>query len=145
VAPLPPIRVRRDGSSEGCALDSQRLGQRGPDDKRIQSAAARHSLPGKRLERDRTTLRGLAVPSLIAIACCYTPLFLRSAEIRRESGQELIPLPVYGPLFPVFGALLASSVIILIIFYVRDLRRSTGVQKVELQFIVAGGVALAIL
>ncbi|HEY2139117.1 MAG TPA: histidine kinase N-terminal 7TM domain-containing protein, partial [Chthoniobacterales bacterium] len=88
---------------------------------------------------------GLAIPSLIAIAACYTPYFLRSAEIRRESGHELIPLPVYGPLFPVFGALLAGSVIILIVFYIRDLRRTSGVQKVELQFIVAGGVALALL
>jgi len=88
---------------------------------------------------------GLTVPSLVAVACCYTPFFLRSAEIRRESGHELIPLPVYGPLFPVFAAFLASSVIILIIFSVRDVLRSTGVQKVELQFIVAGGVALALL
>jgi nitrogen-specific signal transduction histidine kinase len=88
---------------------------------------------------------GFAVPSLVAVACCYTPFFLRSAEIRRESGQELIPLPVYGPLFPVFAAFLAFSVIILIIFSVRDLLRSVGVQKVELQFIVAGGVALALL
>lgn len=88
---------------------------------------------------------GLTVPSLVAVACCYTPFFLQSAEIRRESGHELIPLPVYGPLFPVFAAFLASAVIILIIFSVRDVLRSTGVQKVELQFIVAGGVALALL
>ncbi|MEY2577839.1 MAG: hypothetical protein QOI49_663, partial [Verrucomicrobiota bacterium] len=88
---------------------------------------------------------GFAVPSLVAVACCYTPFFLRSAEIRRESGQELIPLPVYGPLFPVFAAFLAFSVIILIIFSVRDLLRSSGVQKIELQFIVAGGIALALL
>jgi nitrogen-specific signal transduction histidine kinase len=88
---------------------------------------------------------GFAVPSLVAVACCYTPFFLRSAEIRRESGQELIPLPVYGPLFPVFAAFLAFSVITLIIFSVRDLLRSSGVQKIELQFIVAGGVALALL
>ena len=88
---------------------------------------------------------GMAIPSLVAIACCYTPFFLRSAEIRRESGHEMIPLAVYGPLFPVFGALLAGSVVILIIFFVRDLRRTAGVQKVEFQFIIAGGVALAIL
>jgi len=88
---------------------------------------------------------GLAVPSLIAIACCYTPFLLRSAEIRRESGQELIPLPVYGPLYPFFALFFASSIIILTIFYVRDLRRTAGVQKVEFQFIAAGGAALAIL
>ncbi|PYI92563.1 MAG: hypothetical protein DME97_09610 [Verrucomicrobia bacterium] len=88
---------------------------------------------------------GPGIASLVAIVACYTPFFLKSAEIRRESGQELIPLPVYGPLFPVLAAFFASSVIILIVFYVRDLRRTAGVQKVELQFIVAGGVALAIL
>jgi len=88
---------------------------------------------------------GMAIPSLVAIGACYTPYFLRSAEIRRDSGHELIPLPVYGPLFPLVALLLASSVIILIIFFVRDLRRTAGMQKVEFQFIVAGGVALALL
>ena len=88
---------------------------------------------------------GPGIPSLVAILACYTPFFLKSAEIRSESGHELIPLPVYGPLFPVVAAFFASSVIILIIFYLRDLRRTAGVQKVELQFIVAAGVALAIL
>jgi PAS domain S-box-containing protein len=86
-----------------------------------------------------------AVPNAGAIALCYTSAFLRSAEIRRESGHELIPLPIYGPLFPLFGALLASSVIILIVLYVRDFQRTAGVQKVEFQFIIAGGVALALL
>ncbi len=87
----------------------------------------------------------LAVPSLIAVAVCYTPYFLKSAEIRHESGRELIPLPVYGPLFPVFLALFASAIVILIILYVRDLRRTAGVQKVEFQFVVAGGITLALL
>ncbi|MEY2550819.1 MAG: hypothetical protein QOG12_963 [Verrucomicrobiota bacterium] len=96
----------------------------------------------KEIGRRLTAFSG---PSLIAIACCYTPFFLRSAEIRRESGHELVPLAVYGPLFPVFAAWLAGSVILLIIFYIRDLRRSSGVQKVELQFIVVGGLALAAL
>jgi nitrogen-specific signal transduction histidine kinase len=87
----------------------------------------------------------LAVPSAGAIALCYTAAFLRSAEIRRTSGHELIPLPIYGPLFPIIGALFAGSVIVLIVLYVRDLRRTAGLQKVEFQFIIAGGVALAIL
>ena len=38
----------------------------------------------------------LALSSLVAGAICYTPLFLRYAEIR--NGE--IPRPVYGPLFP---------------------------------------------
>jgi nitrogen-specific signal transduction histidine kinase len=87
----------------------------------------------------------LAVPSLIAVAACYTPYFLKAAEIRRESGHELIPLPVYGPLFPVIAGLFASSIVILVILYARDLRRSAGVQKVEFQFVVGGGMALALL
>jgi nitrogen-specific signal transduction histidine kinase len=87
----------------------------------------------------------IALPSLIAIACCYTPFFLKSAEIRGDSGHEMIPRPVYGPLFPVFGVLLASAVVILVVLYIRDLRRTSGVQKVEFQFIIGGGVALAIL
>lgn len=87
----------------------------------------------------------IALPSAIAIGCCYSPFFLQRAEIRGESGHEMIPRPVYGPLFPVFGALLATAVVILIALYIRDLRRTAGVQKVEFQFIVAGGIALAIL
>jgi PAS domain S-box-containing protein len=87
----------------------------------------------------------LAIPSLVAIGICCTPYFLRSAQIRRESGHELIPLPVYGPLFAVVGLAFASSVIVVIVFYVRDLRRASGVQKVEFQFITAGAVALAML
>jgi nitrogen-specific signal transduction histidine kinase len=86
-----------------------------------------------------------AVPSLVAIGICYTPYFLQSAQIRRESGHELIPLPMYGPLFPVWGLLFASSILILIVLYVVDFRRTVGVQKVEFQFIIAGGIALAIL
>jgi nitrogen-specific signal transduction histidine kinase len=87
-----------------------------------------------------------AIPCLVTIASCYTPYFLRYAEVRRgESGHELIPLPVYGPLFPFVALFFTGSVIILIVFYVLDLRRTAGVQKVEFQFIVAGGVALAML
>jgi len=87
----------------------------------------------------------LAIPSLMAIGICYTPYFLKSAQIRRDSAHELIPLPVYGPLFAVVALAFASSVIVVIVFYVRDLRRASGVQKVEFQFITAGAVALAIL
>jgi nitrogen-specific signal transduction histidine kinase len=87
----------------------------------------------------------LGVPTLVVVSLCYTPWFLRSAKIPRESGHEAIPVPLYGPFFPIFGLLLAGSVAALIIFYVRDLRRTSGVQKMEFQFIIAGGVTLAIL
>ncbi|MEY2482189.1 MAG: hypothetical protein QOG51_322 [Verrucomicrobiota bacterium] len=89
---------------------------------------------------------GFALPSLVAISLCYTHAFLRFAEIRRgDTGHELIPLPTYGPLFPVVALFLAGSILIVIVFFLLELRRTAGVQKVEFQFIIAGGVALAIL
>jgi nitrogen-specific signal transduction histidine kinase len=88
---------------------------------------------------------GFATLGAIAIAACYSAFFLESAEIRREGGHELIPLPVYGPLVSVIAAGFIGSIVVLIVFYVRDYRRTAGVRKVELQFIIAGGVALAIL
>lgn len=88
---------------------------------------------------------GLAIPSLITIGLCYTSSFLRYAEIRGGAGRQNIPLPVYGPLFPLFGAFLVGAVIVVIAFCVRDLWRTVGIQKVELQFVVAGEIALAVL
>ena len=87
----------------------------------------------------------LAVPSLIAIALCYTTAFLRSAEIRGGVSKHDIPLPVYGPLFPLLALFLSAGVLTVIAFCVRDLWRTVGIQKVELQFVVAGEIALAIL
>lgn len=80
----------------------------------------------------------LAIPSLIVIAVCYTPLFLRSAELR--SGQ--IPNAIYGFLFPVYLGFFAIAVIAVVAYYIRDLRRSSGMQKVELQFVIAGSATL---
>ncbi|MEY2585197.1 MAG: hypothetical protein QOD80_1223 [Verrucomicrobiota bacterium] len=88
----------------------------------------------------------LAVPSLAAIALCYARAFLRSASIPAgNSGHELIPVPEYGPLFPFFAAFLIGGIVVVIAFCVRDLRRSSGIQKVELQFVIAGEIALAVL
>jgi nitrogen-specific signal transduction histidine kinase len=88
----------------------------------------------------------LAVPSVAVIALCYVRLFLRSASIPQgNTGHELIPVPDYGPLFPFFATFLIGAVVVVIAFCVRDLRRSSGIQKVELQFVIAGEVALAVL
>jgi nitrogen-specific signal transduction histidine kinase len=89
---------------------------------------------------------GLAMPSLVAIAVCYTNPFLRYAEIRAsETGSKLIPLPVYGPLFGLFATFLAGAALVVLFFCIRDLRRTVGIQKVELQFVVAGATALGLL
>ena len=85
----------------------------------------------------------IALPSLFVIALCYTPLFLRYAELRRaREAQELIPHAVYGPLLPFFVGFLMTSIAFVIALYLRDLRKASGMQKVELQFVVAGCVAL---
>jgi PAS domain S-box-containing protein len=88
----------------------------------------------------------LAVPSLVAIALCYTRWFLRSASIPQgNSGHELIPVPDYGPLFPFFAAFWIGAIVVVIAFCIRDLRRSSGIQKVEFQFVIAGETTLAVL
>ncbi len=81
-------------------------------------------------------LFGLAV-----MAICYTPFFLRHAEIR--NGE--IPRPVYGPLFPFYLGSFALVGLAITYLYVRNLRRTSGMQRVELQFVIAGGAILAAL
>jgi nitrogen-specific signal transduction histidine kinase len=80
----------------------------------------------------------LAVPSLLVIALCYSPWFLRSAELRE--GQ--IPSAIYGPLFRLYLGFFAIAVLVVVVFYLRDLRKTTGLQKVELQFVIAGSATL---
>jgi PAS domain S-box-containing protein len=80
----------------------------------------------------------LLTPSLLVIGLCYTPLFLRSAEMR--TGQ--IPGAIYGPLFPLYLGFFAISVALVVLLYLRDLRRASGMQRVELQFVIAGSATL---
>jgi len=83
----------------------------------------------------------LALSSVVVMAMCYTPWFLRYAEIR--NGE--IPRPVYGPLFPFYLGFFAIIGLAIIGLYVRDVRRTSGMQRVELQFVIAGGAILAAL
>lgn len=85
----------------------------------------------------------LALPSIVAIGLCYTPLFLKSAGFKHGASEEdLVPQPVYGPLFALYVAFILVTAGAVIGCYFRDARRATGIQKVELQFGVAGAVAL---
>jgi nitrogen-specific signal transduction histidine kinase len=89
---------------------------------------------------------GLAIASLVAISLCYTNWFLRYAEIRGgTTGHELIPLPVYGPLIPLIVTFFAGAGLAVLCFCIRDLWRTVGIQKVEMQFVVAGEIALGLL
>jgi PAS domain S-box-containing protein len=89
----------------------------------------------------------LAIPSLIVIGACYTHAFLERAELLRDEAppHELVPQPIYGPLLPFFVAFLCAVAVLTICLYIRDARRAAGMAKVELQFVLAGGVAMAIL
>jgi PAS domain S-box-containing protein len=80
----------------------------------------------------------LTLPSAFVIGICYTPLFLRSAELR--AGQ--IPEAIYGPLYPFCLGFFAVAVVVVTALYVKDLRRSSGMQRVELQFVIAGSATL---
>lgn len=80
----------------------------------------------------------LLAPCLLVIGLCYTPLFMRSAELR--TGQ--IPGAIYGPLFPVYLGYLAIAVPVIVFSYLRDLRSAVGMQRVELQFVIAGSATL---
>jgi nitrogen-specific signal transduction histidine kinase len=81
----------------------------------------------------------LAASCLAVMAICYTPLFLRYAEIRAGG----IPKPVYGPLFPFYLGFFTLIVLVVIGLSVRDLPRTSGMQKVEFQFVVAGCAIMA--
>ena len=73
---------------------------------------------------------------------CYTHWYVESAEIRRSPISGSIPLASYGPLFSVFFAFMAGTILCVAWLYIINLRRSSGMQRVELQFILAAGGAL---
>ncbi|MFL6589322.1 MAG: ATP-binding protein [Chthoniobacterales bacterium] len=88
----------------------------------------------------------LAILSALVIALCYTDYFLKYAQLRGgPTENSLIPQPIYGPLFPLYVIFFASAVLIVIFLYLKNMVRSRGMQKVELQFVTAGGVALALM
>src|SRR5438477_162986 len=80
----------------------------------------------------------LFIPRLLVIGLCYTPMFLHGAKLR--AGQ--IPGAIYGPLFPLYLGFFAISVALVVAFYLRDLRRATAMQRVELQFVIVGSATL---
>jgi nitrogen-specific signal transduction histidine kinase len=90
----------------------------------------------------------LCYPAVVVL--CQTTYFLRSASL--PTGEQTVALPVYGPGFIIFAVYMAGSVAILLHTYLRNIRQSSGIQKVELQFVLIGcifgflvGVLLVIL
>ena len=88
----------------------------------------------------------LAIIGTPVIVLCYTHWFLISAQIRSDqTSGGLIPQPIYGSLAPLFVIFLAGAFIAMVTLYFRAIKRTEGIQKVELQFVVAGGVAMGVL
>lgn len=73
----------------------------------------------------------------------FTPFFLNGVEIREEVAQ--LPVPSYGPAFPLIQLYIVGSFLAVIIHFVREARKLEGIEKAELQFTllgVAGGVGV---
>ncbi|MFL6583722.1 MAG: ATP-binding protein [Chthoniobacterales bacterium] len=87
------------------------------------------------------------LPGLCVIALCYTRFFLQSAELRPGEAppHELVPQPIYGPWYWVWVAFFVASVLTVTVLYIVDLRRSAGMQRVELQFVLIAAVTLVFL
>jgi PAS domain S-box-containing protein len=80
-----------------------------------------------------------------AVVClCLTKFFLSGAVILPQSDHGPASRPIYGPGFLVHTVFFAISILILIINYVRDLRRASGGERAELAFILMGATAMIV-
>lgn len=87
-----------------------------------------------------------AAVSLLAMAFCYTHWFLRFVQLRRgDAANGLVPHPVYGPLGSLYLAFLGIAILSVITLYLLNLRKAVGMQRVEMQFAVAGAVSIVLL
>ena len=72
-------------------------------------------------------------------ALCQTNFFLKGAELSPVT--HLPPKPLYGPGVYVFSVFFVAALAILVVGYVKDLRRTSGGEYAELSFILIGGIA----
>ncbi|HST29358.1 MAG TPA: ATP-binding protein, partial [Chthoniobacterales bacterium] len=91
--------------------------------------------------RDIISQSGLwLVFSLAAVILCQTKFFLKGAELPPVPGAGA-PNPIYAKGADYgYAACIVVAFAILIINYVRDLRKTTGGERAELAFILIGGV-----
>jgi PAS domain S-box-containing protein len=76
----------------------------------------------------------------IAIAAlCQTPFFLKGAQLSEIAG--LPPRPTYGEGVYIYAAYFVAVIVVLMISYWRDLRKTSGSEYAELSFIFIGGIA----
>jgi PAS domain S-box-containing protein len=74
-----------------------------------------------------------------AIVClCLTKFFLSGAVILPQSDHGPASRPIYGPGFYVHAAYFGLGILALIFLYIRDVRKATGSERMELAFILIG-------
>jgi signal transduction histidine kinase len=69
---------------------------------------------------------------------CLSPFLIQGARIPSDSTGTAILEPVYGPGIHLYASYLAISLLLLVHQFIRDMRQSRGIQRVELQFAMLG-------
>lgn len=89
--------------------------------------------------------RGWLLTTSVVSALCFADLFLRGVVIPEAGpGVRLVPEPVYGPGALLYNLVFLASFVHMVTSLIRGTRRSAGVPRVELQFILTGATACVI-
>lgn len=71
-----------------------------------------------------------------------TPLYLQDVVITKVSGDAIsLPEPVYGKGINIYAMYFIAYLCWLTYTFARDIRKCTGIQRVEMQFLALGGVS----
>jgi PAS domain S-box-containing protein len=84
------------------------------------------------------------VVALSIICFCQTKLFLQGARIGNPTGIAA-PIPVYGSWVYLYVIYFCAAILALIVNTWRDLRRTVGGKRVELGFLLVGGIVAVVL
>jgi PAS domain S-box-containing protein len=80
--------------------------------------------------------------NVAAICFCQTKLFLIGARIPPPTlGGPAVPIQIYGPGFVFFVVYGVAALVVLVSYYIRDVRNSSGAPHAELAFISIATVA----
>lgn len=81
-----------------------------------------------------------SIASLAVIAFCQTKIFLKGAKMPTSIGA--VPTPIYGEAaIRIYAVYFVVAFLVLIVSYWRDVRKAAGRERIELSFILIGGVA----
>ncbi len=76
--------------------------------------------------------------TIAVMGLCETPFFLRGVQM---STAGLPPRPIYGDSVYAYSAYIVVALVLMLISYWRDLRKTTGGEHAEIAFILIGGIA----